>query len=87
MDDLDASIRAGAATALRRRAARQAQIATNWTTVGERGAVIRSGEAGIAVRISAALGDLAAELKRRRRNERSRTNSGTREASAGDPRR
>ena len=64
MDDLEAAIMAGAATALRRRAARQAQIAANWTAVGERGALIRSGEAAIALRISTTLHFLAAEFER-----------------------
>jgi hypothetical protein len=63
MDDLEAAFRAGAIVALRKCATRQAEIAASWTTVGERGAVIRAGEAAIALRISAALGDLAAEFE------------------------
>lgn len=53
----------GAALALRRRSERQAKLAKKGTTIGERGAVIRRGEAAIAHRIAAALGDLAAEFE------------------------
>jgi hypothetical protein len=63
MDDLETAIRAGAVAALRRRAARQAKLAAEGTTVGDRGALIRTGEAAISLRISATLGDLAAELE------------------------
>ena len=62
-DPLEFAFLAGAATALRRRAARQAQIATNWTTVGERGAIIRGGEAVLAIRLAATFAELAAEFE------------------------
>lgn len=63
-DVLEAQILAGAAAALRRRAARQAQLAADGTIAGERGAIIQRGEAVLAARLASAFSDLAAELER-----------------------
>ena len=63
MDEIEAAIKAGAVSALRRRADRQTQLASEGTTVGERGAVIRSGEATIAVRLAAAFTWLADDFE------------------------
>jgi hypothetical protein len=61
--ELEAEFLAGAIAALRRRAARQRDIAKSWTTHSERGAVILQGEAAIALRIAAALDDAADDLE------------------------
>lgn len=63
-DSVARAILAGAAAALRRRAARQIQIATNWTTAGERGALIKGGEAVLATGLAATFTDLAEEFER-----------------------
>jgi hypothetical protein len=62
-DPIESAFLAGAVRALRRRAARQARIAAAWSTLGERGAVIRQGESAIALRVAQALSELAAELE------------------------
>jgi|HubBroStandDraft_2_1064218.scaffolds.fasta_scaffold432080_1 hypothetical protein len=64
IDALEADILQGAITALRRRAARQRKIAADWTVTGENGVVVKAGEAAIALRIAAALDELAAEFER-----------------------
>jgi hypothetical protein len=61
--DLEEEFFAGAIAALRRRAARQRDIAKSWTAHGERNAVIRQGEAAIALRIAEALDQTADELE------------------------
>ena len=67
LDPLEAELLAGAAAALRKRAERQAKIAAEGTTFGDRGAVIKRGEAAIAERLSATLAALAAEFEREMR--------------------
>ena len=62
-DPIELAILAGAVTVLRRRAQRQARIAADGTTIGERNTIIRQGEAAIALRIAAALGETADELE------------------------
>jgi hypothetical protein len=62
-DPLAADMVRGAALALRRRADRQAQLAEAGTTFGDRGVSVRTGEAAIANRLSAALSALAAEFE------------------------
>jgi hypothetical protein len=62
VDDLDAAIKAGAVSALRRRADRQARLASAGTSHGDRGAIVRTGEATIAIRLAAALNQLADDL-------------------------
>ena len=62
-DPIEEAVVAGAVAALRRRAARQAKIAESWTARGARGAIVRSGEAAIALRIADALDQAAAELE------------------------
>jgi hypothetical protein len=61
--DLEEEFLAGAIAALRRRADRQRDIAKSWTAHGERGAVIRQGEAAIALRIAGALDQAADDLE------------------------
>jgi hypothetical protein len=63
-DELEAAIRAGAISALRTRAERQAAIAADGTTVGERGAIIQTGEAAIAIVLASTFASLANELER-----------------------
>jgi hypothetical protein len=63
VDDLEAAIKAGAVSALRRRGDRQARLASEGTTVCERGAVVRTGEATIAIRLAAAFTQLADDLE------------------------
>jgi|HubBroStandDraft_1064217.scaffolds.fasta_scaffold325953_2 hypothetical protein len=63
-DPLEAEFLAGAASALRRRADRQARISADGTTFGDRGVSVRTGEAAIADRLSAVLSALAAEFER-----------------------
>ena len=62
-DPLEVDMMRGAALALRRRADRQAQLAEVGTTFGDRGVSVRTGEAAIADRLSAALSVLAAEFE------------------------
>jgi hypothetical protein len=63
-EDTEADIHVGAIAALRRRAQRQRKIAESWTVYSERGVIVRSGEAAIALRIAAALEAAADELER-----------------------
>jgi hypothetical protein len=63
-DPIESTFLAGAITALRRRAARQARIAADGTTNGSRNAVIRQGESAVALRVAHALNELADELER-----------------------
>jgi hypothetical protein len=63
-DPLRIAMLQGASRALRRRAARQMRIAADGTTVGERGAIICSGEPAIALRLAAALTQLADDLEK-----------------------
>jgi hypothetical protein len=63
LDHLEADMRLGAAAALRKRAARQAKLAKDGTSTGERGAIIRTGEAAIADLLAATLARLAAEFE------------------------
>ncbi len=62
-DNLEEEFRAGAIVALRRRAARQREIAKSWTAHGERGAIILQGEARVALRIAEALDQAADDLE------------------------
>jgi hypothetical protein len=62
-DPLQTAMLRGAALALHRRADRQAKIAEAGTTAGERGAIIRSGEPAIALRLAAAFSRLADDLE------------------------
>lgn len=62
-DDLEDGFRAGAVVALRRRAARQRQRASEWTVTGENCVRILAGEGRIAERIAAALDQIADELE------------------------
>jgi hypothetical protein len=62
-DPLQTAMLQGASRALRRRGARQMRIAADGTTVGERGATIRSGEPAIALRLAAAFTQLADDLE------------------------
>jgi hypothetical protein len=62
-DPLRIAMLQGASRALRRRAARQMRIAADSTTVGERGAIICSGEPAIARRLAATLTQLADDLE------------------------
>jgi hypothetical protein len=62
-DPLQAAMLRGAALALRRRAKRQAKIAKEGTTIGERGVVFRTGEGVLADRLSVVLSQLAAEFE------------------------
>jgi len=64
MNELDAEIYAGAVSALRKRAARQAAMARAGEAVTEGGVVIRTGEAAIADRIAEILAGLADEIER-----------------------
>ena len=54
----------GAALALRRRADRQSKIDEAGTMRGDRGVLIRTGEAVLAGRLSSVLGALAADFER-----------------------
>jgi hypothetical protein len=62
-DPLEADMLQGAASALRNRAERQAKLAQAGTMRGDRGVSVRTGEAAIADRLSAALSALAAEFE------------------------
>ena len=61
-DDIELAILGAAAATLRRRAHRQARIAQDGTSVGDRGAIIRGGEEAIAQRIAETLNELADEF-------------------------
>ena len=63
-DALEAHMVAGAIAALRRRAARQREIAAHWTVHGDGGVVVKAGEGAIAERIAAALDQAADDLAR-----------------------
>jgi hypothetical protein len=63
-DLFEAAILRGAALALRRRAERQAQLAADGMTIGERGVVFRTGEGALANRLSFAFASLADEIER-----------------------
>jgi hypothetical protein len=63
LQQIDAETYAGAVLALRRRAARQRQIATDWTVIAANGARITSGEGAIALKIAGALDQAADELE------------------------
>jgi hypothetical protein len=63
IDELEAAFTAGAVSALRRRAARQREIAERWTVRGENGVVVKAGEGVIAERIAATLDGLADEFE------------------------
>lgn len=60
---VETEIRAGAVSALRRRAARQAELARAETARTEGGVSIRTGEGAIAARLAKALAALADELE------------------------
>jgi hypothetical protein len=62
-DPFETAMLRGAVLALRRRAARQARIAADWTTVGANGVRLTSGEGAIALRIAEALDQAVAELE------------------------
>jgi hypothetical protein len=62
-DPFEDAVCAGAIAALRRRAQRQRAISESWTTHGARGVIVRTGEAAIALRISAALDQAADEIE------------------------
>jgi hypothetical protein len=62
-DPFETAILHGAALALRRRAERQAKIAKEGTTIGERGVVFRTGEGVLADRLSMVLSQLAEEFE------------------------
>ena len=61
---LEAEIYAGAVSAIRRRAARQAAKARDETARTESGVAIRTGEAAIASRLAEALSAIANEIER-----------------------
>jgi hypothetical protein len=62
-NDIELAILGAAAATLRRRAQRQARIAQDGTSIGDRGAWIRRGEEAIAQRIAVALNELADEFE------------------------
>ena len=64
-DDLETAIAAGAVVALRRRAARQTELALLGTVESDktRGVFIRTGEAALADRLASAWAALAQELE------------------------
>ena len=62
-DEIEAAVRAGAVSALRRRAERQRKLAADWTVTGANGVRIVAGEGRIAERIAAALEQAADELE------------------------
>jgi hypothetical protein len=64
VDDLETAIKTGAIAALRRRAARQAQLAASGTIVGERGVIFRTGEGVLASRLANVLTVLTDEIER-----------------------
>jgi hypothetical protein len=66
-DALEADMLSGAIAALRRRAARQREVAARWTVHGDGGVVVKAGEGAIAERIAAALDQAADEFEREAR--------------------
>jgi hypothetical protein len=62
-DPVEIEFMTGAATALRRRADRQARMAEDGTATAEDGSRILTGEAAIATRVSMTLAELAAEFE------------------------
>ena len=62
IDEIEEAVVAGAVRALRRRAARQRQRAADGTVQGARRAIVRTGEAAIALRIAEAFEAAAVEL-------------------------
>jgi hypothetical protein len=62
-DPFEDAVCAGAIAALRRRARRQRAISDSWTVRAARGVIVRSGEAAVALRISAALDQAADEIE------------------------
>ena len=62
IDPLEADMLRGGAAALRRSADRQAKIARDWTTRGDRGVNIRTGEGAIAGRLAEVFSQLADEF-------------------------
>ena len=64
LDPFEVTMLRGAALALRRRADRQSKIDEAGTMRGDRGVLIRTGEAVLAGRLSSVLGALAADFER-----------------------
>ena len=64
LDPFEVAMLRGAALALRRRADRQSKIDEAGTMRGDRGVLIRTGEAVLAGRLSSVLGALAADFER-----------------------
>jgi hypothetical protein len=64
IDPTEVDIIAGAIAALRKRAARQIQLAKDGTTSAEDGSPILTGEAAIALRVAKSLFELIDELER-----------------------
>jgi hypothetical protein len=64
LDPFEVTMPRGAALALRRRADRQSKIDEAGTMRGDRGVLIRTGEAVLAGRLSSVLGALAADFER-----------------------
>jgi hypothetical protein len=62
-DELETAIAAGAVTALRRRAARQTELARLGTVESDTGVFIRTGEAALADRLANAWAALAQEME------------------------
>jgi hypothetical protein len=62
-DEIETAMLRGAVIALRRRAASQEKIAQSWTSRGDRGVNIRTGEGAIAARLAHAFNELAVELE------------------------
>jgi hypothetical protein len=63
IDPIEAALKAGAASALRARADRQAKISKDGTVYSDDGSPIRSGEGAIAARVALTLARLAAEFE------------------------
>jgi hypothetical protein len=66
MSELETELIAGAVSALRKRAARQAAIARAGVAVTAAGIVIRTGESAVAARLAEALTTVADEIDRAR---------------------
>ena len=64
VSSLESEFVAGAVSALRRRAARQAAQARAGTARVENGALVRTGDAAVASRLAEALGAIADEIER-----------------------
>ena len=62
-DEIDEAFRRRAAAALRRRAERQRQRASEWTITAENGVHIISGEGRIAERLALVLDEIALEIE------------------------